>query len=121
MKKIIIILILNIVLISIIFFIGETYLRNRGAKGYVRTFPGQYQNDPRGDWWAKSDSFLGWTSNENHPEINPQGFRDVKDFNLINIDSSKKRVMVLGDAYMWGAGLGLDENIPNLLQKKFKE
>ena len=107
----------------VFFFIGESYLRIRGYPQYVRTFPGQFENDPGGVEWAEHDPFLGWVTNKkvDWSEANQQGFRDTKDFSKINLYSEKIRVMILGDSFMWGAGVTLNENVPNLLQSKLQD
>lgn len=106
----------------IFFFLGESYLRIRGYPLYVRTYPGQYENDAGGVEWAEPDPFLGWVSNKktDWTEANQQGFRDAKDFSNINLYSEKIRVMILGDSFMWGAGVKLDQNVPNVLQSKLQ-
>lgn len=111
----------NVTAIAISCFLAEIYLRVDGHKPYVRTTPGQYQNDPNAADWAQLDPVLGWTSKKDNPEINQQGFRDAKDFVRNDLGSSRTRVMVLGDSFMWGARVGRDENVPNLLQIKLKD
>ena len=66
----------------------------------------------------ESDSTLGWTATRewSHDEINAQGFRDKKDFAAIDLNSGKKRIMILGDSFTFGFLLKIEENIPSLLQ-----
>lgn len=121
MKKGILVVAVNVFPIIIVLFIGEIYLRMLGFQPYVRTFPNQYQNDLNGVAWAQSDSLLGWTANKSNPDVNPQGFRDPKDFDKIDLNSDKMRVMILGDSFMAGAGVAKDENVPRLLQAKLTD
>jgi hypothetical protein len=120
MKKGLLFLMINVVVILGAFFVGETYLRMKGFHPYVRTFPNQYQNKHKTEKWAQPDPLLGWTVIPKYPEINPQGFRDTKDFNKVDLNSEKIRVMILGDSFMYGKGVRADENVPNLLQTKLK-
>lgn len=122
-KRCILIIVVYVLPFIIFFFIGEAYLRIRGYPQYVRTFPDQYKNDSVGVEWAEPDPILGWVSNRkvDWSEANQQGFRDTKDFNKINLYSEKIRVMILGDSFMWGAGVKLNENVPNLLQSKLQD
>lgn len=84
---------------------------------YARSFPGQYHNKADSPSWAQVDSYFGWViSNKNNPEINPQGFRDTKDFAKIDHYSGKTRVMILGDSFMLGTGVSAGENVPSFLQ-----
>ena len=121
MKKIIFVLTINLVTFIIFFSIGELYCRVKGIKPYIRTFPGQYQNRADGVSWAQSDDTFGWTCNAMDPEINSQGFRDTKDFKIRNNKSGKTRVMILGDSFMFGAGVSVNENVPNLLQNMLRD
>lgn len=121
-KKGTLILIMNVVAIVIFFSVGEIYLRMKGFKPSVRTFPGQYQNRPEGVSWAQVDSLFGWTCNNKiAPEINPQGFRDTKDFNTVDLNSEKIRVMILGDSFILGVNVRATENVPSVLQTKLKD
>ncbi|HZX13757.1 MAG TPA: hypothetical protein VFF49_05080 [Thermodesulfobacteriota bacterium] len=117
MKKRILFLMVNVQLFTAL-FIGEIYRRMKGFHPYIRTFPGQYQNKPKAEKWAHPDPLLGWTIIPKYTEIIPQGFRDTKDFNKVDLNSGEIRVMILGDSFMYGVGVQADENVPNLLQGK---
>jgi hypothetical protein len=120
-RKVAPLLALNIVVIGVCLSLGEIYLRMKGFGTYERTFPGQYQNKPDLSW-ARPDSYFGWVvSNKNNPEINPQGFRDPKDFSIADVNSDRKRVMILGDSFMFGAGVGPNENTPSFLQAQLQD
>lgn len=123
LKRRILIIFVYVLPFVVFFFIGESYLRIRGYPQYIRTFPGQYENDPGGVEWAEPDPFLGWVISKkvDWAEANQQGFRDAKDFSKINLYSEKIRVMILGDSFMWGTGVELNENVPNLLQSKLQD
>ena len=111
----------NVTAIAIGCFFAEVYLRVDGHKPYIRTSPGQYQNDTNAADYAQFDSVLGWTSKKDNPEMNQQGFRDAKDFYRSDSGLDRTRVLILGDSFMWGAGVGRDENVPNLLQTQLKD
>jgi hypothetical protein len=122
-RKGVYILAVNSVAIIVFMFSAEVFLAHKGFEKYVRTFPGQHENDLKGmPAYAQIDSMLGWVSNKkNYPEMNPQGFRDTKDFNTIDLSSGKKRVMILGDSFMWGAGVKIEETVASRLQQKLQD
>ncbi len=111
----------NLAAVCIGFFAAELYLRMRGFDPYVRTYPGQSQTNIKPAKWAQVDPFLGWTVDAQLPDINPQGFRDTKDFNKVDLKSGKIRVMILGDSFMYGHGVRADENVSSLLQKRLND
>jgi hypothetical protein len=97
---------------------AEFYLRHQGLHPYVRTFPGRYRGDPgRSASWAEPDPILGWTAARTTPEVNREGFRNPKDFVAIRPDGEVLRIMVLGDSFVYGAGVSADRSFPSLLQK----
>jgi len=112
------------VLIIIALLLTEGALRWLNVESYVRTFPGQNPDGP-GVPWASKDLQLGWISNEQMLEkaygrdwiINREGFRDSRDFDE-PIDSLTSRIVVLGDSFMWGSGIGFNATFPAQLQKK---
>jgi len=95
---------------------GEIYLRLNGLTPYVRTVPGQYQNRADAVSWAQTDPYFGWTAVKNSTETNSQGFRDSKEFSVVDTDRAIGRVMILGDSFVYGAGSSPDETVPHLLQ-----
>src|SRR5918997_5269683 len=121
MRKILLILTVNVLTFSALFLIGETFFRIRGVQPYVRTFPGHNQNKYGLAPWAQSDEYLGWTSMVNVAENNPQGFRDKKNFDDIESYRSKIRIMILGDSFIYGAGVWAHESIPSLLGQKLSD
>jgi hypothetical protein len=102
-------------------FMCEVYLRYKGHRLYIITFPGQYQHNHTTPKRSQLHPLLGWTAIPRPPEINPQGFRDTKDFNKVNLNSGKIRVMILGDSFVYGGGVRADENVSNFLQKRLNE
>jgi hypothetical protein len=120
-KNAFIILAVNLLAIVVFFFIGEIVLGMQALEPYVRTHPGQHANAAQIVEYAQVDSTLGWISNTNSPEMNPQGFRDSKDFNKIDRSPEKKRVMIVGDSFMWGAGVKQEHVVAELLQKQMGE
>jgi hypothetical protein len=99
---------------------AEKALRIWGFAPYVRTFPGQHADKANTPKWAEREPILGWVANKANPGINPQGFRDAKDFNRIDFDSRRTRVMILGDSFIYGANRAID-NIPSQLQSKLHD
>lgn len=104
-------------------------------KYYERTYVGQFENckakyeiDTN---WVKLDAKLGWVCKSKanlkfyRPElhniqyqINPQGFRNSVNFDSINLSSSKKRILLLGDSFLFSILQKEKNTIPSLLQKK---
>lgn len=121
LKKAFMILAVNFAAIVAFFFAGEVFLGTQALEAYVRTHPGQHDNAAKIAEYAQVDSTLGWVSNANFPEMNPQGFRDPKDFSKIGRPAEKKRVMILGDSFMWGAGVKMEHVVATLLQKRMGE
>ena len=88
------------------------------AQPYERTFPGHHYDKPSEmAWWAQIDPELGWTGNTNMPGVNPQGFREERDFDRIDTQADKTRIMMLGDSFIYGNGAW--PSITTLLEKKF--
>jgi lysophospholipase L1-like esterase len=111
--------VVNTIAIVTLGSIAEVYLRLQGVPRYVRTYPGQYLDDPNGRvWWAEADPKLGWTADRTQPDINREGFRSFKDFADARFDTEKPRVMVLGDSFAYGAGLPAEFNFPSRLEKR---
>lgn len=111
---------INVLSIGILLFIAEKALRIWGFTPYLRTFPGQHPDNANNPKWAQRDPILGWVGNKTNPEINPQGFRDRKDFNRTDLNSAKVRVMILGDSFVYGANRA-SENLPSQLQSKLHD
>jgi hypothetical protein len=109
----------NILVILILLGLGELYLRSRGIYPFKRTYPGQQQNG-RVAAWAQCDSVFGWTNKRSSPEINPQGFRDQKDFTKVEGQSPRMRVMILGDSFVYGTGVSENMSFPSRLYAKLK-
>ena len=112
----VLIVLVNVSLLSFFFVIGETYLRWKEFEPYVRTYPGQYQDKPLTEGRWRSDQFLGWVGGVRNTDINGQGFRDQKDFERVDLNTNKTRVMVLGDSFLWGSSVSSGESVPGLLQ-----
>jgi hypothetical protein len=73
---------------------------------------------PRWAWWAQIDPELGWTGNKNMPGVNPQGFREERDFDRIDTQADKTRIIMLGDSFVYGNGAW--PSITTLLEMKFQ-
>lgn len=98
---------------------------------YQRTYPGEYQNRPFNPKlsWPYADKDLGWVFNmvnvmhstrdrQVFYKMNHEGFRDDKDFDANPPDPGKKRIMVLGDSFVFGLFINREDTIPSLLQKR---
>ena len=102
---------------------AELYLRQKGLQPYIRTYPGQEHEEGRSAPWARLDPSLGWTIEPAvlAGEINPQGFRDTKDFESWPRHSTSTRIMMLGDSFVVGPHLNPDKILPRLLQAQLGE
>lgn len=119
-KKLTFILLANVLLAFFVVCLGEIYLRKSlKMEPYSRTSPGQFENESAASW-ANADPTLGWTSAVDHlpGEINALGFRDTKDFKSVDPSPGTKRVMILGDSFIFGAHLTSGQTIPALIQTK---
>jgi len=99
---------------------------------YERTHPGQYKNIEfaKNLSWPQYDQGLGWVCNTEHftygsdnisYKINKQGFRDDKDFTSPGPRQDKKRIMILGDSFIFGTHLESQETFPSLLQENLRD
>ena len=95
---------------------AEIYLRTTPWDVCMSFGPGEQRNAIPGPSWARSHPELGWVSIGERYGINAQGFRDPHDFDAIVQAPGRKRLMVLGDSFMWGAGIDVDETVPALLE-----
>jgi hypothetical protein len=111
-------LVLNSVLLGLLLGAGEAVLRARGVE-CRRVRPAAAHGGPAA--WAESDAELGWTYRRTAPDANPQGFRDARPFDGVAGRTGNVRVMVLGDSFMWGAGVAPGETVPALLEQALPE
>jgi hypothetical protein len=95
----------------------ELYLRLRGVPPYLRTYPGQHQDQAGRAPWLQPDEYFGWISNKTRSDINPQGFRDPTDFNILPPGANSGRTMILGDSFMWGANVEVSATVAQQLQR----
>ncbi len=96
---------------------AEVFLRAaKGRDVCARVEPGERANAVPGPAWAAPDAELGWVATAALGPVNPQGFRDPHDFDRVEISPARKRLMVVGDSFMWGARLQARESVPALLQ-----
>lgn len=145
--RITIIFLFNVALFVLLFTFCEFAIRiiNPAYVVSYRTFPGQFKNRDfptytsrkdrkslHSDPWLRRDPDLGWVCNNNQwltfansqynnqlivYRRNKQGFRCEKDF-YAPIDTSKTRVMLLGDSYLFGVYLKEEDALHSLLQRK---
>ncbi len=113
-------------------------LLNPDYKYYERTYKGQFENcNAKNDIdtnWVKLDSTLGWVckSKENlkfyrpelnkiHYQINKQGFRNPVDFDTLRRSSSRKRILLLGDSFLFSILQEEQKTISSILQKRLDQ
>lgn len=123
-------IIFNLILLIVLFLFAETLLHifYPSFTPYVRTHPGQYSNSKSAQSnWLQEDNDFGWVLNRDNPvkarngviyKANKQGFRDDKNFNLINHDPEKIRIMILGDSFTFGILVKQENTFSGFLQKK---
>ncbi len=102
---------------------------------YERTYRGQFENcnakNEIDTNWVRLDTELGWVckSKENlnfyRPElhkiryrINKQGFRNPVSFDTLNLSSSKKRVLLLDDSFLFSILQEEQNTVSSILQKR---
>src|SRR4029450_1178176 len=122
LKRASLVVVVNLAAIGVLLGCAEFYVRRQGLQPYHREYPGQY-HEPGSVAWARADSQLGWTIAPEYlaGQINPQGFRDAKDFETWPRHSGRTRVLVLGDSFVVGAHLAPEQTLPGLLQSRLGE
>ena len=111
-----------IVSISVCICLAEIMARyaNPGYRFYQRTYPNEFLSKKQLRWRINGD--LGWVIREKFEShginynINKQGFRDQKDFE--NCDFTKKRIMILGDSFVFGVDENEEYTISSLVQHR---
>ena len=111
----------NVIPVSIILVGMEVYFDRLKLTTLNLDPPKKYQFIPKPERGLVPDNVLGWVTDSGRPGINPQGFRDKKDFKQINNRSSKIRVMLLGDSFIWGVGVKAHQNLPAYLGQELGE
>lgn len=94
---------------------AELTLRLVGVPLYYRYFPGERGGERPPARYAAPHRRFGWVVHGGSPEINPEGFRDAKSFTAVERRPGVSRVLVLGDSFMYGAGVRRQENVPSRL------
>lgn len=132
----------KLILYNLVIFLGLLLICELGFKAfasdfkyYERTYVGQFENsEAKNDIdtnWVKLDPTLGWVCKSRvnlkfyRPElhkiqyqINHQGFRNPIDFDTLNPSNSKKRILLLGDSFLFSILQKEENTISALLQKK---
>lgn len=67
--------------------------------------------------YARFDAELGWVSAPVGNEVNAAGFRDPRAFDTATAAGARRRIVVLGDSFMWGAGIDADQTVPHHLER----
>ena len=107
------------VVVGLFILVAEVKLRHDGVETYTRSLPSDFRSDAEPPYWARSHETLGWVSAGLEGEINPQGFRDARDFDALEAPDggTERRAMVLGDSFVWGSGLRIEETLPVRLEQ----
>lgn len=96
---------------------AELYLRrNDGADRCLSAARPEDRGRPHADY-ARIDPELGWVSAPVGNEVNADGFRDPRAFDAATAAAARRRIVVLGDSFMWGAGIAADQNVPRRLER----
>jgi hypothetical protein len=116
-RKVALLLVINAVSAVVLFALGELYLRVRGDHWYQRTYPGQHPDNPASRTYFLQHDVFGWTGNPADPDVNAQGFRNAFDFSAVDVTSPTRRVMMLGDSFMFGYGMAfIDDDVSRVLE-----
>ncbi len=137
-RRLIIIIVVNAILIVALGAIAEfaaRKLRPHYQRSY-RTYVGQLKNMEFSYYqasWHRPAPSLGWVCNDNEKikfanekynrqkifyRRNPQGFRCEADFDALDATPKKKRVMLLGDSFIFGVYLQENETLQAALAEK---
>lgn len=118
-KRFAFIALLNLAVVLVLLVVADGYLFRQGFRAYVRTYPGRVYATGSVPW-ARIDSSLGWTIDPAYlaNQINPQGFRDAKDFVTWPRQPDQTRLMMLGDSFVVGAHLNPDRTLPRLVESE---
>ncbi len=112
----------NLGFLLLAFGAAELYLRSRGFDPYFRFLPGwPVPEGPTPAAYVEADPVLGWVSSRESKEINAQGFRDVDEYTAPDPARADRRLMVLGDSFLWGVGVLRRESIPGRLDTALPE
>lgn len=97
-----------------------------GYSRFERTYPGQYSDFAfSGENWPRQEPDVGWVCNGSAImnansrlyrsnvvyRINAQGYRDEKDFDVVEPGGKRLRLMVLGESFLFGRYVTQDETI----------
>ncbi|HLP15470.1 MAG TPA: SGNH/GDSL hydrolase family protein [Bacteroidota bacterium] len=131
----------NLALFLFLLLMSEGILRLMGKRYvYQRTYPSQFANRSFVSdtnivkvSWPKEDSTLGWVcsklnrinfSNKLNNQklisytINDEGFRNSQNFPTVPQKCTKRRIMLLGDSFLFGVYLPDTSTISYLIQKE---
>jgi lysophospholipase L1-like esterase len=111
----------NVVPVVLLVLGAEAYLRYSGfvTISYAEPKRHEFGPDPENDF--VTDPLLGWIVDPLRPDINPQGFRQKKDFSTVDRESDRIRAMVLGDSFTWGVNVAAEENLVSHLEAALGE
>ena len=93
---------------------AEAYLHVRGLGDRCRSGVPQHPDPPSP--WARPDPRFGWVA-ERAFDVNPQGFRDPRDYAAVDLAAPTRRVLVVGDSFVWGAEGNADETLTRRLER----
>ena len=99
---------------------------------YVRSYPGQYEDKKVP--WMKHDPDFGWvldratnlleSKHRFHKfkySVNSEGFRNAADFALLSPHTTKTRIMLLGDSFVFGLYVEEEDTLSSILESKLGE
>lgn len=126
----------NLLILIALLLIMEVFFRviKPNYSFYERTYPEQYSDRPHPDIsWLKKDLDLGWVCktsqsiqfpNKHYADkkidynINSQGFRNSSNLDSLPSKRNKKRLLLLGDSFVFGVYLHDFETIEAQLKKE---
>lgn len=99
------------------FALVELLLHTLGVPRYGRSFPDGPHPARDTAAYVVPHPVLGWVSSPSIPGVNPQGYRDPRAYAARSrVGDGTRRVLVLGDSFVWGVGVSASETIPRLLE-----
>src|SRR3989344_8852946 len=125
-KRAIINLVLLFIIIILFIALLEIFLKIFNPQPLNPTFIPTHERDT----FAEYDETLGWKLKPNYEGVffsseyntniknNAQGMRMNND---VEIKKSKKRIVFLGDSYVWGHGVNEEQRMSNVLQNELSD
>jgi hypothetical protein len=93
---------------------AEIYLHARGFGDRCWSGVPEHPGPPAS--WAVPHATFGWVATP-ASDINPQGFRDPRDFATVDLAAPTRRVLVVGDSFTWGAEERWEDTLTRRLER----